>query len=215
MTLIELSDKAVDAIRGRAQVMSDPFWEEQDNAQAAKVLAALDKRTDYGSVDFDDESLAWLEKNGQEMRPDIEGRATGLIYEGDLEIDWEGSTGETHYVWAVEDMVARLARGAAIKRGEDPEAVERFEPEPVDGWKDIENLADITAELDRMETWWQVIEGPPADHPAWAMGDELYDFLESVAGLRGKVLELIAAGKIDPAAASKAALEDRAERAVA
>lgn len=198
MTAIELSDKAVDAIRDRAQeVLGD---DSEDRGRAAEVLVALDQRTDHGSVDFDDATLAWLDEDRQEMRRSVEERATGLV--DGLEVDWEGSTGDAHYVWALEEVAARLAQAADPTLNRAP----ILEPGPIDGYEDLEDVAGIRAERQRLEAWWDVLEQPPADHPGWAVVDEIFERAESIGAFRRKVLELIAAGTVDPVDAANAAV---------
>lgn len=203
MTLIELSDKAVDAIRGRAQWIVDSagfFGDDHDDA-AKNVLAALDERTDNGSVDFDDATLAWLNEDGKEMRQVVE-ENTRLI--DGVAIDWEGSTGDAHYVWALGDMAARLAQAADPTLGTAPS----LEPEPVDGWRGVGDVPGIFAELRRLGAWWDAIEEPPVGHPHWALSDEVDSQVDGRLALYRKVLELIAEGKIDSTDGAKAALAD-------
>jgi hypothetical protein len=201
MTLIGLSDKAVDAIRDRANEVTKPDHDPKDHGKAAQVLLALENRTDYGSVDFDDETLAWLEEDRIEMRQVVE-ENTKLI--DGLAIDWEGSTGDAHYVWALEDIAWRLAQAADPSLG----CVDSLEPEPRDGYEAIERVADISAEIDRLEAWWDVLEEPPVGHPEWALSCEVDSWVDGWKGLYRKVLELIAAGTIDPTEAARAALAE-------
>jgi hypothetical protein len=205
MTLIELTDKAVGAIRDRAKEVaeSDGYYGGDDEKRAAEILAALDGRNGDDQVDFDDSALAWLEEDRKEIRHSVEDRL-GLV--DGLAVDWEGSTGDAHYVWAIGDIEERIALAAKIAAGE--YGVECLEPQPVDGWKTIEDAAGISAELQRLEAWWDVIEEPPAGHPDWALRGEVDSWVDGWKSMYRKVLELIAEGKVDPTEAAKAALTD-------
>lgn len=80
-----------------------------------------------------------------------------------------------------------------------------LEPEPVGGNK-LSNVEDIYAERRRLERWWTRIE---ANLFPEVVGDEIGDYQEAVAESRRRVLELIAAGEVDPNEAARAALVEQ------